>query len=287
MFISGFTFLRNGETLGYPYLESIKSLLPLVDELVVALGPCKDDTEAQILALADSKLRIVHTIWDDNVRQGGKTYALETDKAMDACNPKADWLFYIQGDEVLHEQDYPALRAAMEEHLTNTQVEGLLLNYVHFYGDYQHVAISRFWYHREVRVIRQGLGIRSYKDAQGFRLVGRKLNVKRVAATMYHYGWVKDPQTMHRKTLVQQHYWHDDETVARMREEVFEYEHQPGLQLFRGSHPAVMLSRVAGQHWQVRFAPRKEAVQLKYRLLHWLEMKTGKRLWTYRNYKVI
>lgn len=286
MYVSGFTFLRNGEKLGYPYLEALRSILPVVDELVVALGPCDDDTEAQLLALGTDKLRIVHTIWDDSLREGGRTYALETDKAMDACNPKADWLFYIQGDEVIHEQYLPAIRHAMQQHLADKGVEGLLFNYLHFYGDYKHIAISRFWYHKEVRIIRQGIGIRSYKDAQGFRRHGEKLWVKPIAATVYHYGWVKEPEVMHRKNLVMQRYWHDDETVERMRQQVFEYEHQPGLQPFKGTHPEVMLPRVQSQHWNVKFAPRKEPVALKYRLLHWVEMLTGHRLWTYANYRI-
>ena len=34
MKISGFTFLRNGQRLGYPFVASIRSILPLVDEFV-------------------------------------------------------------------------------------------------------------------------------------------------------------------------------------------------------------------------------------------------------------
>ena len=33
--ISGFTFIRNGVELGFPFEASIRSLLPLVDEFVV------------------------------------------------------------------------------------------------------------------------------------------------------------------------------------------------------------------------------------------------------------
>ncbi|MGH7953853.1 MAG: glycosyltransferase, partial [Limisphaerales bacterium] len=40
MKVSGFTFLRNGQKFGYPFVESIRSILPIVDEFVVALGPC-------------------------------------------------------------------------------------------------------------------------------------------------------------------------------------------------------------------------------------------------------
>ena len=42
MKISGFTFIRNGNKFDFPYIESIKSILPLVDELVIAVGDSED-----------------------------------------------------------------------------------------------------------------------------------------------------------------------------------------------------------------------------------------------------
>ena len=37
MKVSGFTFLRNAQKLGYPFAQSIRSILPIVDEFVIAL----------------------------------------------------------------------------------------------------------------------------------------------------------------------------------------------------------------------------------------------------------
>ena len=38
MKVSGFTFIKNAEMLGYPFIESIQSVLPIVDEFIIAVG---------------------------------------------------------------------------------------------------------------------------------------------------------------------------------------------------------------------------------------------------------
>lgn len=289
MVVSGFTFLRNGEKLGYPYKESIASILDLVDEFVVALGPCDDGTAEGLASLNSPKLKVIHTVWDDSLRQGGQTYALETDKAKAACRPDADWLFYLQCDEVIHERYLPIIKKGMQDALGNMDVEGLLFKYLHFYGDYDHVAVSRFWYDYEVRIVRNWPDIQSYKDAQGFRRNGQKLKVKLLDAVVYHYGWVKDPTTMQQKYESQQHYWHSDAEVEALKaaRPVFEYEKQMGLRQFTEGHPAVMQAKVGAQSWKASFAKPAQAVGLKYRLLNWIEELTGVRLFTYRNFKRI
>lgn len=61
MFVSGFTFCRNVEKLGYPFIESIRSLLPLVDEFIVNVGDSEDRTLQMIKNIGDSRIRIVES----------------------------------------------------------------------------------------------------------------------------------------------------------------------------------------------------------------------------------
>ena len=86
MKISGFTFLRNTSKLYYPILESIQSVLPLVDEFVIALGKGDedDDSEQKILSLNSSKIKIIHTTWDLDTYSDGTEYAHQTDIAKEA-----------------------------------------------------------------------------------------------------------------------------------------------------------------------------------------------------------
>lgn len=110
MFVSGFTFIRNAVRFDYPIVEAIRSILPLCDEVVVAVGRSDDNTRELIEQIGSDKIRILDTVWDDALREGGRVLAEETNKAFAAVNPKADWCFYIQGDEVIHERDHPAIR---------------------------------------------------------------------------------------------------------------------------------------------------------------------------------
>ena len=150
MFVSGFTFINNAIRFDYPIVEAIQSILPLCDEVVVAVGNGGDGTRVLVEGLDSPKVRIVDTVWDDSLREGGRVLAAETDKAYAAIDPRADWAVYIQGDEVMHEDGHKVVRQAMRDHLTNLEVDGLLFNYRHFYGSYDFVGASDRWYAHEV-----------------------------------------------------------------------------------------------------------------------------------------
>src|SRR5438128_2735972 len=124
MIVSGFTIVRNALKFDFPIVEAIQSVLPLVDEFVVAVGKSEDQTLELIRSLADPKIRILETVWDDSLREGGKVLADETNKALAALSPDSDWAIYMQGDEVLHEDGYPAIRSAMKKYLQDSIVEG-------------------------------------------------------------------------------------------------------------------------------------------------------------------
>ncbi|MCX6235420.1 MAG: glycosyltransferase family 2 protein [Bacteroidetes bacterium] len=288
MKVSGFTFIRNAIKFDYPIVEAITSILPVCDEFIVALGNSEDETEELLKSIGSPKIRIIHTIWDDSLREGGKVLAEETNKALSHISADADWAFYIQGDEVVHEKYLPVIRQAMEQYLNSKDIEGLLFRYIHFYGSYDYSGDSRNWYRREVRVIRNLPGIRSYRDAQGFRRDNRQLRVKAIDAWIYHYGWVKPPSVQQDKLLNFNKYWHDDtwiqEKVPPTGE--FDYSRIDSLSRFDGTHPAVMQERIQKMNWSFSFDPTKRHFSLKTRLLHAIEKMTGWRIGEYRNYRV-
>lgn len=290
MKVAGFTFIRNAVQFDYPVVEAITSVLPLCDEFVVAVGKSDDDTLALIEGIKSDKIRIIHTVWDDTARAGGRVLGLETDKALAAVSPDADWCFCIQGDEVLHEQDIPAVRNAMQTHLTDDAVDGLLFNYLHFYGSYSYVGDSRKWYRREIRVIRNRGNVVAYKDAQGFRTRdGQKLRVKLIDATIYHYGWVKPPETQKKRLHDAKTFWYTSETdtQTKNRVELFDYGQIDSLARFAGTHPAVMQPRVDRLNWSFDFDTSQKRYSPRVRLLTFIEKLTGWRIGEYRNYKLI
>ncbi|MBN2614345.1 MAG: hypothetical protein JXR71_01510 [Bacteroidales bacterium] len=289
MKVSGFTFIRNALKYDYPIVEAIRSILPLCDEVVVAVGNSEDDT-LELVRSIDPKVRIIETVWDDSLRTGGRVLAEETDKAFAAIAPDADWAFYIQGDEVIHEKYLDIVRASMKEHLNNQQVDGLLFHYEHFYGSYDYVGTSSSWYRNEIRVIRNNKSIYAYRDAQGFRKGNNeKLRVKRVDAYVYHYGWVKPPEIMQRKQEDFPKLWFDDEWVKQNVEAVseFNYEkHVKSLGPFRGTHPAVMRERIEASNWKFDFDPSFARKSMKDHLkrLAWILLRWDL---NYRNYKLL
>jgi hypothetical protein len=293
MKVSGFSFIKNAIQFDYPVKESILSILPLVDEYVIAVGNSADATKELIASINNPKIKIIDTVWDENLRQGGEVLAAETNKALAAISPQADWAFYLQGDECLHEKDYDNIKNAMQIHLPNTKVDGLLFNYLHFYGNYNHVGTGRRWYRNEIRIIRNNKNIISWKDAQGFRFTNEeKLRVKKVDANIYHYGWVKPPKTSQQKAM----YFHqinNPNYVATEEEKKQEFDYQINidrLDLFKGTHPTVMHNRIKNINWPFEFdasANRFKNMKLKHKLSHIVEDITGYRIGEYKNYKLI
>lgn len=289
MKVSGFTIIRNALKYDYPIVEAIRSILPVCDEVVVAVGNSEDGTRELVAGLSP-KIRIIDTVWDDSLREGGRVLAVETDKALAAILPDADWAFYIQGDEVIHEKYLPVVRQAMEQYLNQPEVEGLLFNYLHFYGSYRYVGDSRRWYRREIRVIRPTGNVVAYRDAQGFRTVeNKKLHVKLIDAWVYHYGWVKPPDKQKAKLRDFGRLWNDDTKMDGVleRAETFDYSGIDALALFKDTHPAVMQERVDRMNWLFDFDIKQKKYSPKNRLLMAIQRWTGWRVGEYRNYKLL
>lgn len=288
MKLVGFTIVRNALKYDYPIVESILSILPILDEYVVAVGNSEDETRKLIESIGSPKIRIIDTVWDDSLREGGRVLAEETNKAFDAITD-ADWCFYLQGDEVVHEKYHDEILSKCRQYLTQKEVEGLLFTYEHFYGSYDYVGDSRTWYRHEIRIIRNDKNIRSYRDAQGFRKNGQKLKVKAIDASIFHYGWVKDPRFQQAKQENFHKMWHDDNWVKENVAEANAYDYSmiDSLQQFTGTHPIVMTERLKRMNWNFSWDVSKKKFKLKDWLLYTIEKRTGVRLFEYKNYHLL
>lgn len=239
--ISGFTFIRNGVDLGFPFEASIRSLLPLVDEFVVAVGECTDGTLERVLAIGDPKIRIIETRWNERMADRGFVYAQQKMIAQYACT--GDWVFYLEGDEVVHEAELPAIRASVERHHGNPAVEALVFDYLHFYGSPDWISISPGWYRRECRMIRNT--IRTYAPDGQYWLVTTDHKKPRnphgalAGAHIYHYGWIRRNEDMQKKLDQVSKYWGDD-TAVKINYSRFDAR---ALAPFKGTHPADV------EHW--------------------------------------
>ncbi|MGB0424159.1 MAG: glycosyltransferase family 2 protein, partial [Flavobacteriales bacterium] len=289
MKVVGFSFIKNAVKFDYPVVEAINSILPICDEFVLAVGNSEDGTKELIENLNNPKIKIIDTVWNEELRVGGKVLAEETNKAFQAIADDADWCFYIQGDEVVHEMYLPIIAKGMKDNLNDKKVEGLLFHYRHFYGSYDYVGDSPQWYPFEVRVVRNNKKFISWKDAQGFRdHDGRKLNVKLIDAWINHYGWVKPPESMQQKQENFHKLWHDDqwmeENIAKVDE--FDYSGISSLAHFEGSHPEVMQARISKKNWKFNFDPASSKLKTRLKIKKFLMDKLG--IWTgFKPYKRI
>lgn len=270
MKVTGFTIARNAVKYGYPIKESICSILPLCDEFVIAVGESEDNTLEYLRAIDSDKIRIIETVWNETLMDGGKVLAVETDKAYQAISKDTDWCFYIQADEIIHEQDLPAIKAAMEENVANKSVEGFVFNYHHFYHSYNYIGASSRFYKHEVRIIRRLDDIYSYRDAQGFRRGDNiKIKCKQVAAHVYHYGWVRPPEVMYVKQKNMSKYYHDDEYIKTNFEntETYDYSKKDAhLVPFQGTHPSSMQAMADDMDWPFDLKKYRAKLSFKDRM---------------------
>jgi hypothetical protein len=288
MKISGFTIIKNAVLNDYPIVEAIGSILPVVDEMIVLIGDSEDGTEALIRSINSDKIKIFHSVWDKSINKGGEILAVETNKAFALISDDSDWGFYIQADEAVHEKYHTEILKTAQQCKDDKRVDGLVFNYLHFYGTYDYVGDSRKWYNKEVRIIRNDKTISAYRDAQGFRRDKTKLNVKPVNAWVYHYGWVKDPKMMQQKIKNSTAFWQENNALPALEsKDVFDYNEFDSLQKFKGTHPQPMLARIAKQNWKVELDISHKKFKAKDFFLYWFEKLTGKRLFTFRNYKIL
>lgn len=283
MKVSGFSFIRNAIKYDYPIVEAITSILPICDEVVVAVGN-SDDATLELIKNIDPKIRIIETVWDDSLLDG-LVLSNETNKAFEAVSKDTDWCFYIQGDEALHEDYIPIVKKAMEEYKDQENVDGLLFNYKHFYGSFDYVASSTKWYRREIRVIKNNSAIYSYGDAQGFRKnKNQKLNVKYIDAYIYHYGWVRPPEKMQLKSNSFEKLYHG----AKASSVDIDYSKIDVLTLFNQNHPSVMKERISNKNWKFDQDISKTNYTVKELFKQAIKKITGGYiLGEYKNYKII
>jgi len=290
MFISGFTIIKNAIINDYPVVESITSILPVVDEMIVLVGDSDDDTRKLIESINDPKIRIYDSVWNKTLRTGGQALADETNKAFNLISSKADWAFYIQADEVVHEKYHATILEACKQYKEGKRVQGLLFKYLHFYGTYDYIGDSRKWYSREIRIIRNNKEITAYRDAQGFRIGSKKLPVNLIDAYIYHYGWVKNPaQMIHKQKHIGQYWVGQADYVLPEFDpsDIFNFSEYDSIQKFKDTHPSVMKKRIREQNWHMELDPNKKNFSFKERLLYSFEKLTGIRPFDFKNYKII
>jgi len=241
MKISGFTIARNAIKYNYPIVASICSILPICDEFIVNVGDSDDDTLGLIRSIQNPKIKIIQNPWD--MSMGKEVLSYQTNLALKEC--RGDWAFYLQSDEVVHQDDLAFLKRCMEESLYDQDVDVLRFRWFHFYGSYYRYRIDHGWYQKQDRIIRNNGEIQSCGDAYGFeRKDGQSLKRKNTGRFIYHYGWVNSETVMAQRRS-------NAETIGFVRLESherkpeYDYGDLNRFPAYFGTHPKVMAQRIA------------------------------------------
>lgn len=296
MKISGFSYVRNGIEYDYPFVEAIRSILPICDEFIMVVGDSRDRSREAVENINSPKIKIVDTVWNMDMREGGKVFAQQANIGLDHVT--GDWAFHIQADEVMHEKDLPEIMDAVYRYDKDERVDGLLFPFLHFWGSYTYIRNSRRFHRFEIRLFKSNKLIRSYKDSQGFRKYaslpaykagkkGKKLQVIKVDAPVYHYSFVNKSKIQGKKNHSFRKMYHADIPLKQEQQAGFNYNHVDRLREFKALHPAVMKKRVASFRPSFIYDPSKAKWRKKDRLIQPIEDILGVRFGEYKNYKLL
>jgi hypothetical protein len=285
MKVSAFTFIKNGQILGYPFLQSIQSILPIVDEFIINVGESEDNTLEMIHSIKNKKVRIIESEWSDTMQDRGYVYGQQ--KMIAQFNCTGDWSFYIEGDEIYHEDDLDRIKNSMKMYLNNPDVEALVFDFYHFYGNSNSVLNSPGWYRSEARIIKNS--VRSYAPDGLFWLVldsnkkGRYPRAKHTGVNCYHYGWVRSEEQMNLKSKKVKKYWgknHKKIDYTQMDQNI--------IQKFEGTHPQVVLGWLPKSAGLYKADPSYVLTnkEKKHRMMNKLEKMFGLEL-SKKHYKLI
>lgn len=253
MKLSACTFIGNANKYEYPIVESVNSLLPYVDEYVINMKQdSEDDTDKLIFDnfSHDSKVKTFKSIWEGK-DQGMTFFRNQTNLAIDACS--GDWIFYLQGDEAIHESDAVKIRLVIDDADKN-ECDAIMFNFLHFEGDYDHTKLTYSQgadaYEQEIRLIKNNGKIRSVGDAMSF---GGVKKIYKSDMNIYHYGYVRSPKVMLAKKLELKDYYFSDPAFTedqkviengKIRSNGDEYKFSRSRNDFTGSHPSSMIDTI-------------------------------------------
>ncbi|MHC4172069.1 MAG: glycosyltransferase family protein [Planctomycetota bacterium] len=255
-----------------------------------------DDGTIDLIKSLDDQIKIITTPWyPKQIKKGAWRYDQFEDIALFTC--QGDWIFSLQADEVVHEEDLPKIKEAMTKYADDLEVEGLLVKLYQFYGGYNFRRIDRRWPPGGVRIVRNGINVYSGAGSQTFYIgQRRKMRYLRVAQTdarVYHYGWVRNPEMMQKKSVVVGEYDSSAEKLSKMKtQKTYDfYNVKPRyLAAFEGSHPKVMQDRISKHNWffdpsECHYKPTLKS--LLYDLEWLIERAVGKQIFGPHYYRKI
>jgi hypothetical protein len=224
--LTGVTLVKDGNTLGYPFVQNLRSLAELCDEVLVNVGYGSDDTIASVFQLQRyyPSIRVFQNGWDMKNTGDGSELAKQANIVLNFA--QSDWVIYLQADELIHEDDMHSLRIYLDSVPSSvTQIE-LLRTY--FWGDLQHRAPKYEIYLG--RIFRTGTHT---VGGDGMYLVRNKGEIQRSPYFIYHYSRIGPEDKVAARVKNLDRLFHDDVSTTP----TFTYNTEVNLVHYVGTHP--------------------------------------------------
>ena len=111
MTISTYFIVTEPEKMGFPYIQSIASVLPFSDEVIVVCGRKEESSEGRIRALS-SKIKVINTdAWPEDWHYDDMKTHLQV--GLDACTK--DWALKLDVDSLFRTDQADNIKAIFEE----------------------------------------------------------------------------------------------------------------------------------------------------------------------------
>lgn len=180
--ISGLTIVRNAISNGYLIAEVLDTLVAISDEVIVCDGFSTDGTFEYLSTRGDIKL--YQDVWNLQSNDGHE-FANITNKGMSRCT--GDYIFYLQADELIHEDQYENLRKL----ILSNEYNSISCKFHHIRYSFDHSLVEGYELHpsatRASRVVRNK---DIYSSTDGFNFDGSIHPQYNSNINIYHYGYI-------------------------------------------------------------------------------------------------
>lgn len=248
--VFGFTLLRNAVKYDYCFKESLESLLNVCEDVTIAFDRGEDETEKILNQLP--RLHLVDSSWNMQKREGGIVLSEQTNIALeklrkDKIDIENAWGFYLQADEVLHEEDRELILKDIEL-ADQFHYDAISFRYLHFWQSHHSIAINKKWYPQEVRAVKLKTNIESWGDAQGFR---NQNKIYQSEARIFHYGHVREEDKYLSKKADILKMYHSDQKLSKYKRREKKFDSLTETLPYWGPQPHWMKERVLrlGEDW--------------------------------------
>ena len=180
--ISAFTIVKDALKQGYPFAESIASVLPVCDELLVSDGFSTDGTYEilQKIETLNKKVKVYQQEWTK------KTLTIIADLSNDLRKKcKFDYLFYFQAPEIIHENNIETLRALPE---TFPDADTFCLPFTAVIGNLKAHEESRLRFCRNLNRLNLTGDAWAFSVTKGFIRSEARKNLKRPKKLLNYIG---------------------------------------------------------------------------------------------------